>query len=112
MHWPRHSLGARSTQPSTPCSASGAWGGSRSVRRTSAAVSGLRRRAFFKSATPPAASETESIMWNSEPEIHSSGEPELLNLSHALFTSGETQRGRAATKLNGLIKRKVGRAHV
>src|ERR1017187_6269653 len=62
MHSPMHSFGESRTQPSTPCSHSMECGGSRSSFIGSDVETFLRRRAFFKSAAAPAASETESIM--------------------------------------------------
>src|SRR5258708_6651392 len=61
MHRPMHSFGESSTQPNTPCSASGECGGKRSTLSESDEIF-LRRRAFFKSAAAPARSETESII--------------------------------------------------
>ena len=61
MHSPMQSLGESSTQPSTPCSASGECGGSRSTLATSGSA-GFRRGVRFKSGGAPAPSDTESIM--------------------------------------------------
>src|ERR1022692_3434778 len=72
MHSPRHSFGESRAQPSTPISASGECGGSRSSPsgRPPLGEASRFRRAFFKSAgAPPVApckgSETESIIAHS-----------------------------------------------
>jgi hypothetical protein len=57
-----HSFGESSTQPNTPCSASGECGGNRSKVGRASARAVFWRRAFFKSAAAPALSEMESIM--------------------------------------------------
>src|SRR5882672_373630 len=84
MHSPMQSLGESSTQPSTPCSASGECGGSRSTRAS--VVASFRLRVRFKSGGPPALSAMESIIASIEPDSRMRCYGKLLDVLRTLFT--------------------------
>src|SRR5438132_12996411 len=92
MHSPMQSLGESSTQPSTPCSASGECGGSRSTRAS--VVASFRLRVRFKSGGPPAVSAMESIMARMEPDFRFKCYRELLNVLNQLFTITNQEDGK------------------
>src|ERR1017187_1056784 len=85
MHSPTHSLGESSAQPSTPCSASGECGGSRSMVGRASPRAAFCRRVFFKSAAAPAVSETESIMAHSITAGKHSQQAKVVFLFHKVI---------------------------
>src|ERR1017187_2323304 len=95
MHSPMHSFGESRTQPSTPCSHSMECGGSRSSFIGSDAETFLRRRAFFKSAAAPAASETESIMRQANSAVHFAASETCFSFSQS-YSPRQKERGRPA----------------
>src|ERR1035438_234600 len=62
MHWLMHSLGERMRKPSTPISASGECGGSRSTVGRASGRADFWRRVRFKSAALAPSLATESII--------------------------------------------------
>src|SRR5438309_10770637 len=95
MHPPMQSFGEISTQPSTPCSASGECGGSRSTRAS--VVASFRLRVRFKSGGPPALSAMESIMASIKPDSRIKCYGDLLNVLRRLFTmANRSRRGNEA----------------
>src|SRR6266404_6016995 len=95
MHSPMQSLGESSTQPSTPCSASGECGGSRSTRAS--VVASFRLRVRFKSGGPPALSAMESIIASIEPDSRMRCYGKLLDCSsHVIHNAVKKTRNKVA----------------
>src|SRR5437870_1633395 len=79
MHSPMQSLGESNTHPSTPCSASGEWGGKRSTPDPLASAR-FRRGDRFKSGGAPAPSVTVSIMRSADRNISAGATGSYSNL--------------------------------